>query len=380
MAEPFKNQINAALVERMAAHFVRAWPEFPVAAFRRAALEGLDGLELKQRVTQLARALEAALPEDFDKAAAILEATLAPAPKGDELTWSGEGGGDAGLAGWAVWPMTEYVAARGLGSRERALACLRELTQRASSEFAVRPFLAADPEGTLVVFKKWIHDPSAHVRRLASEGSRPRLPWGMRLQAFVKDPRPCVPLLDALHADSSEYVRRSVANHLNDISKDHPDLAVEIAARWLREGRATTERLVRHALRSLVKEGHGPTLALLGYTGGGKVEAERFRVAPKRVALGGSLALEFVLRNGGSKAAKLVVDYAVHHVKADGSLRPKVFKGLKRTLAAGESAECRIAHPLKRVTTRRYHAGRHAVELLVNGRALARGEFTLALD
>ncbi|OIR08122.1 hypothetical protein GALL_96220 [mine drainage metagenome] len=377
MAEPFKNQINAALLRTMASHLARVWPAFPEARFLTACLEGLDALELKERVTHVRAALEACLPNEFPTAVAILERSLAPAPEGEDL--GGLRTGPEGLAGWPVWPMTDYVAVRGTGHPVRALAALREMTQRFSSEFAIRSFLDRDPEGTLRVVKTWVHDSSPHVRRLASEGTRPRLPWGLRLQRFVADPSPCLPILEALYRDPSEYVRRSVANHLNDISKDHPDLAVEIAGRWLKSGDAATRKLVSHALRGLVKAGFPPALTLLGFNGHHGIEASGFKLTPKTVALGRSVAFSCRLRNTATRRVRLAVDYRVHHVKADGRLTPKVFKGSVRSMEPGETIEVAFTHSLKRVTTRRYHAGRHRLELLVNGRMVAGADFRLTL-
>lgn len=375
MAEPFKNQINAALLRTMGDHLARVWPAFPEAKFLKACLDGLDTLELKERVAHVRTALEATLPDDFPAAVAILERSLAPAPESEDL--GGLRTGPEGLAGWPVWPMTDYVAVRGTAHPVRALAALREMTPRFSSEFAIRPFLDRDPEGTLRVVKTWVHDPSPHVRRLASEGTRPRLPWGLRLQHFVADPFPCLPILEALYRDSSDYVRRSVANHLNDISKDHPDLAVEIAGRWLKAGDAQTRRLVSHALRGLVKAGFAPALALLGFNGGHGIELRGFRLSPKTLSVDDTLTFGFTLANTGKRPATLVIDYAIHHVKADGDLSPKVFKGTRRTLAPRETASVTLRHVVRTVTTRRYYPGRHEVDVRVNGRVLARGIFTL---
>ena len=320
-------------------------------------------------------ALENALPGDFPTAVAVLERALAPDPAGDSLETPRSG--PLGLAGMSVWPMTDYVASRGLPHLERSLAALHRMTRRFTGEFAIRPFIASDPDRALAVITTWIHDPSPQVRRLASEGTRPRLPWGIRLQSFVADPSPCLPILEALYRDPSEFVRRSVANHLNDISKDHPDLAVEIAARWLKAGDAATRKLVSHALRGLVKAGFPPALALLGFNGGHGIELSSFKVSPKTLAVDQTLSLAFSLSNTGARAAKLVIDYAIHHMKSDGDLSPKVFKGTRRSLAPGESAGIVIRHRIRSVTTRRYYPGRHGVDVLVNGRSLAKGAFTL---
>ncbi len=216
--EPFKNLLNPALVRKAGARLQAAWPAFDKAAFLRHANRGLEALELKARAMQIADALEATLPAPFDQACNVIEAALAPASEPGQPP----PGDSDGLHGWIVWPLGEFVARRGLAEPERALAALHALTQRLTAEFAIRPLIVAHPALVFATLQRWARDPSAHVRRLVSEGSRPRLPWGLRLQALVADPTPTLPLLAALQDDPSDYVRRSVANHLNDIAKDHP--------------------------------------------------------------------------------------------------------------------------------------------------------------
>lgn len=375
MPEPFKNFVGPALARTTAARFREVWPAFPEKRFLSLATEGLDTLELKDRIRRFAEALGATLPADFDKAAGLLEASLAPISrtpgKPEEKVFG------PGLSGWAVWPLTEYVAAKGIDHPERSFACMHALTQRASCEFAIRPFLVKYPDKTLAMLLRWAKDPNEDVRRLASEGSRPRLPWGLRLQSFVKDPSPCLPILDLLHDDPSETVRRSVANHLNDISKDHPDLAAKTAERWLADGKATTRKLVSHALRSLVKSGHASSLALLGFGTAKGISVRRFAVSPASLRVGEKLRLDFEVANAGKSPNSLVIDYAVHLKKANGSLRPKVFKGTKRVLAPGETVALSLNHAIREVTVRTYHAGVQEIELLVNGSVLAKGSFKL---
>jgi 3-methyladenine DNA glycosylase AlkC len=325
---------------------------------------------------QLADALEATLPAEFGRACAVLEAALAPAWPDHRL-----GSDDPcrdGLEGWALWPAGEYVARRGLHDTGRALQALHAFTQRFSAEFAIRPFIAAHPDQVFPALQRWTADPSAHVRRLVSEGSRPRLPWGLRLNALVADPSPTLPLLQALQDDTSEYVRRSVANHLNDIAKDHPALVVDWVRRELPGASPQRRALLRHASRTLVKQGDPAMLKAWGL--GRALQGEvSLALSPQRIRLGESLTLDLVLVSTARRAQTLVIDYAVHHVKADGSRRPKVFKGWTLELAPGERRTLRRRHPVRPVTTRRYHAGRHALDLRVNGQVLAVAEFDLRL-
>ena len=286
MAEAFKNLINARTVDSAGRHLQRVWPGFDRKAFERQAAQGLDRLEFKARAMQLADALEATLPGDFARAADHIQASLAPPipldAQGEPLGLAAGEAGDAdGLRGWVVWSLAEFVARRGMDDVPRALACLHALTQRFSAEFAIRPFIQRHPQAVFPILHRWVDDPSAHVRRLVSEGSRPRLPWGLRLQALVADPAPSWPLLRALQDDPSAYVRRSVANHLNDIAKDHPDLV----AGWVQAHRpgasAHREALLRHASRSLVKQGHAPTLAAWGLGQGLQGKARLHLSAPQ---------------------------------------------------------------------------------------------------
>jgi len=380
VAEPFKNLINAGTVERAASALSAADAAFDAKAFQRVALPGLDGLEMKARAMQIADALEATLPADFDRACDVLESSLGDIVDPDSPA-TDDGAGATGLRGWVIWSLGEFVARRGNGRArdvDRALRCLHALTQRFTAEWALRPFLRDHPDRVLKTLTRWTRDPSAHVRRLVSEGSRPRLPWGLRLQSLVADPSPTLPLLAALQDDDSGYVRRSVANHLNDIAKDHPDVVADWLERWLPDAGAERRTLLRHASRTLIKKGDARVLAAWGH-------AERYdgratlRLAEPRVTLGGGCTLEVSLQSTGRTPQTLVVDYCIHHVKAGGHATPKVFKGWNLTLQPGEVRRLEKRHAVKPITTRRYHAGWHKVELLVNGVALAEAGFELML-
>lgn len=375
MAEPFKNLLNPALVQAAGAHLLRVWPRFDVRAFEQLATQGLADLEMKARAMQICAALEATLPQDFDSAADVIEAALAPTRPGEDL--SALHNTSLGLAGWILWPAGEYVARRGLAQPERALAALHAITQRFTAEFAIRPFIAQHPQLCFATLQHWASDPSAHVRRLVSEGSRPRLPWGLQLKALVADPSPSLPLLLALQDDASPYVRRSVANHLNDIAKDHPALVADWLNQHLPQASAERRALLRHASRTLVKKGDARVLAAWGVGRSFKGEAALV-AAPRRLRIGQSLTLTATLHSSAARAQPLVVDYAVHHVKADGSTSPKVFKGWQLALPGHESIALTRQHSMRVITTRRYYAGRHSVDLRINGTVVASASFVLS--
>ncbi len=375
MAEAFKNLLNAGLVRDAAVHLARHTPDFDAKAFVKRATTGLDTLELKARTLHICAALEATMPSDFDSAACAFEAAMAaPTAEGDEPP----AGLQAGLRGWFLWPVGEYIARQGQDRPERALAALHALTQRSTAEFAIRPFIVKHPDLSFATLARWVSDESHHVRRLVSEGSRPRLPWGLQLKSLIQDPGPALPLLRALQDDPSDYVRRSVANHLNDIAKDHPALV----AQWLHEHLpdAPKERraLLKHASRTLIKAGDAAVLKAWGLGASFKGDA-RLVVTPKRLALGGQVQLSLQLQSASRKPQRLAVDYAVHHVKAHGGTSAKVFKGWQLELPALGEVTLIKRHVLKPITTRRYHAGRHGVAVQINGGVVAEAHFDLTV-
>ncbi len=373
MAEPFKNLLNATLVGQMADHLARSAPDFDRAGFVSFVCAELDRLELRQRSARITEALTLFLPADFPAAAAILWASLHPEEQSalSEMVMD-----QAGIRGWAIMPMADYVAARGLGHLDLALDLLGEMTKRLTAEYAIRPLLLAEPERTLARMRDWALSDNPHLRRLASEGSRPRLPWGIRLRPFVEEPASVIALLELLRDDPSEYVRRSVANSLNDMAKDHPDLIAELAADWLRDATDDRRRLVSHACRTLVKQGHAGTLAALGFAAP-RILLRRIAVVTPQVRFGEALVFEIDLEAEGTETQRLVLDYAIHHVKANGKTTPKVFKWQMPTLAPGQALSLCRKHPIRPITTRTYHDGTHAVEVFVNGVSLGQAGFEL---
>jgi 3-methyladenine DNA glycosylase AlkC len=370
----FKDFFNKALVEDMAHHLHRVWPDFDKKTFVADALKNFSALELKQRAHQIAAALGVHLPKDVPKALRTVTAALRPLRANGELDPDPK----KGIAGWAILPFGEYVAAHGLDHPKNSLAALRELTIRSTSEFAIRPFVIRHADETLRTLKAWAKDKNEHVRRLVSEGTRPRLPWGMQLKAFVKDPAPILPLLEALRDDPSEYVRRSVANSLNDIAKDHPDLVAALAGRWLKDASDERARLVRHACRTLIKAGHRATLTALGFAPMAKVKLAKFTLSPADLTFGNSLSLNVVLVSTARTPQKIVLDYVVHHRKKNGT-SPKVFKWKTFTIAPGETAKLEKKHAIRRITTRVYYPGEHKVEVMANGKVLGGKGFALVM-
>lgn len=375
MPEPFKNLLNPKVISLMARHLNRVWKNFDEEAFIKEACLNLERLELKQRGDQIKGALHSQLPKSFSKAATILVESLHPE---DDVDLSGTNIDDQGIRGWAIMPMAEFVGAYGLNEFELGMDTLKQLTKRASSEFGIRPFIHHDPGRALKILTNWTGDTNFHVRRLVSEGTRPRLPWGSRLQMFVENPAPLLPLLERLKDDPHEYVRRSVANNLNDIAKDHPGLVVEIAGKWLKKATPERQRLVRHACRTLIKQGHSAALSALGYEKP-KVTLRELRVLTPGVDFGDVLRFSIDLQSTAASNQDLIIDYAVHHCKANGKTAPKVFKWKVLSLKAGERLMAERKHSIKSVTTRTYYPGTHRVEIMVNGKSLGSASFELKM-
>jgi 3-methyladenine DNA glycosylase AlkC len=376
MAEPFKNFINAELVRSAANHLQRVDARFQAKPFTARVVPQLDALELKARALCVADALADALPVDFEDATHLLERALAPV--GERNDAPAMQLSSNGLSGWFLWSVGEYAARRGIEHPERALTFLHALTQRFTAEFAIRPLIVAHPALVYRHLATWVHDDSEHVRRLVSEGSRPRLPWGLQLRTLIADPSPSLPLLEALMDDRSEYVRRSVANHLNDIAKDHPALVATWVEQHLPSASPERRALLKHACRTLIKKGDARILEAWGLGARFKGTAE-LTIAPRRIALGGAVELTLHLASTAKQEQSLVIDYLVHHVKADGSTSPKVFKGWTVSLPARAARTLTRKHSVKLITTRTYYAGQHRVEIQINGAVVAESEFRLSL-
>jgi 3-methyladenine DNA glycosylase AlkC len=368
MADTLKSFFSAALVRRLAADLARVHPEFPERRFQKRACDGLEARELLDRGRQIARALADCLPRDYPAAVDVLLRSLGPEHATDELI-------GAGMEPFFYYPHTVYVAERGLDHFDVSMRAQYELTKRFSAEASIRPFLARDPERTLGVLREWARDPNAHVRRLVSEGTRLRLPWAPRVSWLDDHPERVLELLELLKDDPATLVRRSVANNLNDLGKTHPALLVHTCRAWL-EGAAPERRaLVEHALRSPVKRGDADALRLLGYGAKPKVDVEDVRFAPRRVAIGGRVVMAFTLRSRSREPQDLLVDVAVHFVKARGASSRKVFKVDRVTLPPGGRVALGAAFSLAVHTTRVPRPGRHAVDVVLNGEARRAGSF-----
>jgi len=365
MPEPLKNLLHEALIADIADRIAANAPFYDGSRFVALATDGLGALELMERSALIRDALFATLPDDFTDAAAILRASL-PAD------------GKPGLSGWMLLPVNQFIAAHGPDHFDLGLDLLKALTPHFTAEFGIRQFIHRDQQRALATISTWVDDPDYHVRRLASEGTRPRLPWAIRLPQLVKDPAPILPILTALMDDPEDYVRRSVANSLNDIAKDHPDLVAAFIADHIVGASAERRRLLKHASRTLLKKGHARALANFGFGAAASLACE-LRLLNGEVMFGEGLDFEIRVTNAGETAHSLMIDYAIHHVKADGSLSPKVFKCKTVTLAPGQSHANERRHAMRPITTRRYYPGEHRIAILINGAESASESFVLRM-
>ena len=368
MATTLKSQYGPDVVRCIAAMMSHAWSEFPSRKFMTHALADYESLELMDRGRQISHALEAALPADYPRALeVILRAVDAPVPRPKKTS----------LSSFLYLPFTEFVGRVGLDHLEESLSAMHLLTQRFTAEFCIRPFLIRHQEQTLRRLRVFASDPSADVRRLVSEGTRPRLPWAPRLPAFQHDPGPTLKLLELLRDDESEYVRRSVANHLNDIGKDHPERLVQVAERWAIGATPNRIALLRHALRSLLKSGHSRALAVVGHAPDASIDVRNPVVTPKRVAWAARVQLGYDVVNTGVTDVSVIAECRVGFVRADGSVSTKAFRMGRFDLAPGATRSVSKSLSLADLSTRRHYPGAHPVEAQVNGQRFVMGEFRL---
>ncbi|MBB5368245.1 MULTISPECIES: DNA alkylation repair protein [unclassified Janthinobacterium] len=358
---PLKQSMGAQQLRTLSATLAAIAPAFDETAFLATALDGLEQLSLMQRVRRASEAIAAASLA-MDGYEAVLPMLMEAAPR--------LGNGFVSL----VAP--DYVSQHGRHAFERSMDALKFFTRYGTSEFAVRDFLRDEPQRALDIMQGWSRDTDAAVRRLASEGSRPRLPWSFRLRMIEQSPELAAPILDNLRADTSLYVRKSVANHLNDVTKTHPAWVLERAALWGVED-ANTRWIVRHALRTLLKQGNQQALSMLGAETATAIVVGKFEVTPGQINLGDSVILACQLSSTAAEPQKLLIHHRISYVRQNQSTTAKVFKLKEVTLEPGQHIAFERRQQIRDFTTRTHYAGHHQVELIVNGQLVAQSFFDL---
>ena len=352
----FKNSINPTVVKKISKVFHGIYPEFNEKRFHKISLKLAD-LELKQRVLAITDGLRAELPGNYPEDKKLIEKVLSKKT----------------LTGFELWPISEYISQYGTDHFDESLELMYQLTQQFTSEFAVRTFLQKDPHRILKKLKSWVKDENVHVRRWISEGTRPLLPWGGNIHSFIKKPE-TLHLLEELKYDRELYVRKSVANHLNDISKHHPELVVSTLKEWVKKSPKLhldkIHWIKKHALRTLIKKGHKNALSLMGVNHDHNVKLKSLKLNKKEFKLGDVLEFEFELVPASKKSQKLIVDYVIGFMKSNGKISNKVFKLKAFEIEPGEKLIIKKRHAFKKITTMTFYPGQHSLGIQVNGQIL----------
>ncbi|MEM9549354.1 MAG: DNA alkylation repair protein [Bacteroidota bacterium] len=365
-----RDVFSAQVVEKMAHDIEAVYPQFDKKGFLESLLSGLGDQTYSERKEAITNALIRFLPTDYKKSVQLL-LQVTPAPY--------EGDPTSDMVGrFYVSTFTAYISSQGMEYFEVSTQALYEMTKSFSSEWDIRPFLLEYPKKTLALLKKWAKDKNMHVRRLVSEGSRPNLPWGKKLKFVDQDPKgTTLPLLNLLQDDKAEYVRRSVANHLNDLAKNNADLVVQVLTEWKEKNLTSDkERMINHALRTLIKQGHQGALALIGFGSDFQVDIS-IQTLTERVKWGGLFEFDFTISNKLPKEQKLLVDYIIGFQKKDGSINNKVFKLKKIVLPANNSMSIQKSFSFKPISTRVYYPGAHHFQVQINGKIVIKREFML---
>lgn len=349
MAEELRNLFNQDFINNLSNAIKQEYPSFDDHLFQTLIYnDQWDELALKQRVRHISICLHQTLAMNLIEALELLK-KIAPQFKG-------------GLTG-IIFP--DYVEVYGLDNWDESIEALEYFTQFSTSEFAVRPFVIKNQSLMMNQFLEWSKHPNEHVRRLASEGSRPRLPWGSALSNLKKDPSPIFPILDNLKEDPSLYVRKSVANNLNDITKDHPELVLDIAQKWIGDNNETNW-IIKKGIRTLMKKGNQQALELFGFANNLNIHITDL-VATNTLTIGDTLTFSFHLQSTDEKPTKLRIEYFIDFIKANGKHSPKLFKLAEYVIAPGEKKVYTKNQSFKNLTTRKHYPGKHRISIVVNG-------------
>jgi len=366
----FKDVFNPELVASMGQRIKAVSSEFDEKSFKSNIVSKLAPLSLSERSSLICETLYTHLPGEYNKAIAILLATFDKPTETSEMT---------GFEGFYFMPIAKYVSIYGLEKEDFDISmnALIEITKRFTSEDAIRPFIRKYPEQTFKKLYKWAADENVHVRRLVSEGTRPRLPWSSVLREFIDDPKPVLDLLEELKQDSELYVRRSVANNLNDIAKDHPQLVVKTLKRWKSINDKGTQWIISHASRTLLKQGLPEALNLLGYPTNVQISVDHLILNKEECKMGDEIEFSFELASKASGEQNLMIDFVVHYMKANGKKAPKVFKLSKKKLSANGQLSFKKKLSFKAISTRKYYPGPHEIEIQINGKRYGKLDFDL---
>ncbi len=360
----FKDWFDKSAAAQLATQIKTVHPAFDSKSFIKEATNELTKLEFQDRVWQFAHTLRSHLPSDTSTALSIIQKSLPP-PLPDC---------ESPTDGWLQWPIGHLISHYGLDNWDQSFQLMEKLTQSFTSEFAARPFIEQNQTKALQHLLQLTNHPNPHVRRWTSEASRPRLPWGKLLKNLIHDPSPILPILEQLKDDPELYVRRSVANNLNDIAKDHPNLVIQTCKAWQKTSDPNRTWLIKHALRTLIKDGHPEALELLGYHPPKDLET-KLKTNPTKITIGQSLTLNTTIIS--PKTTNLIIDFAIHFPRQNGKISRKVFKWKTATIEANTPLHLTKKQNFKQTSTRRLYPGSHKIDLQINGQTLTSTTITL---
>lgn len=359
MASALKDIYNVPFIHKLISSIKIEYPPFNGEVLTSAVFdEQWEYRTLKERMRHITLKLNDGLPADYEESLDLLM-KVAPHFKNEDL---------------AAIIFPDYVEVFGLDHWELSIAALEHFTMYSTSEFAVRPFILKDLDKMAKQMENWAVSPHANVRRLASEGIRPRLPWGMALQPLKKDPSPIIPILELLKEDESLYVRKSVANNLNDISKDHPELVLQLAQSWIRS-HPYTDWIIKHACRTLLKKGDPAALALFGYSGAEGLSVQNFRIENETIQIGEELQFSFAIASERNEPTPIRLEYRIQYAKAQGKQSAKIFKITENTISKDKPLLYKKKQSFRNMTTRKHYPGDHMIAILINGEEKAKLSF-----
>ncbi len=358
MATPLKNIFDQQFIADLSKNIKKHYPNWKEKLFVKKIFDlSWDKLELKGRTTHITDILKEMLPENYPSAIKILTKVA------------------KGRTGYQHSFFPSFVERYGLDDFQTSIKALEYFTQFSSSEFAVRPFIIKDTIKMMEQMQKWSKSPNHHVRRLASEGCRPRLPWATRLTQFIDNPSPIWIIIETLKQDKSLYVRKSVANNLNDIAKDHPSEVLDFAKKNYGEN-IHTDWIIKHGLRTLLKASNDQALNIIGYQSSNNLAIKDFTWS-KKTTLGNNILFSFTLTSN-EPLGHLRLEYEIEFVRLHRKTSKKIFKIGEGKISA-DAKSYQKQHSFKPISTRKYYSGQHRLSILVNGKKIATGAFELVV-
>lgn len=370
-----KNNFNKERVTFLSSEIKKVYPDFNSKKFQKDIFKTLLDLELKDRVKLISNVLKLNLPENYEKSIGILLKTLCHEKEYEKFKWQGKE--IKGVHGFLVWPYTQFVQDFGLEDFEVSMMAIYEMTKRFTGEFAIRDFIQKYDKDVFKLLNTWSKDPSYHVRRLVSEGTRPSLPWATKVDVINKNLNRNIQLLEKLKNDSDEYVRKSLANHLNDISKIDEDLMLRTCERWSKPNDLNMQKLIRHACRTLLKKANLRALKLNEFTLNPKVKKSKVSVCSKKIRKGDSLQLQLEITSSVNYEQNLLIDYHVQYPSTGDKVKLKQFRYKQINLLPYENLKLSKKITFKDLSIRTLILGNYQISIKIGDLDLGQCTFQI---